>query len=83
MPISLSTGGHDVARAALRLRQRHASVPPLPPTLVLEGAAQPVMSKREASQASCACWPIGAVIVRADYTRAVAARRFAGRAGDA
>ena len=26
------------------------------------------MSKREASQASCACWPIGAVIVRADYT---------------
>jgi hypothetical protein len=74
MPISLTTGGQRDARSPEAATAARV-VPPLPLTLVLEGAAQPVMSNKEASQACCACRPIGVVIVRADYTACVAAQR--------
>ena len=63
-----------MAHSRSGLLQRHASVPPLPPTLVLEGADQPELLVRVASQASCARRPTAAVIVEEGYTRTVTAR---------
>ena len=42
----------DAARAGLSLRRRHASVPPLPSTLSVEGADQPFCLEIVAAQAS-------------------------------
>jgi len=56
----------DTWRAAT-LRRAARVIPPLPPTLVLEGAAQPFLFEMVANQARHACRPDGAFMTRAAY----------------
>jgi hypothetical protein len=53
MGASRFPGGRHVARSPIRLRVARVRSPPLPSTLVLEGAAQPFRFEMVASQASC------------------------------
>jgi hypothetical protein len=54
--ISLVITRDGAARAGSSLRQRHASVPPLPSTLDVEGADQPFLLEIVAAQASSGRW---------------------------
>jgi hypothetical protein len=66
--MTISLAGDDAARAARWLRQRHASVPPLPLTLDAEGADQPFLLEEIERQSSSGRRQIRVVIVGAGYT---------------
>jgi len=53
LPLMMRDGA---ARAGSDLRRRHASVPPLPSTLDVEGADQPFLLEIVAAQASSGRW---------------------------
>jgi hypothetical protein len=62
--ISLDHAGRRGAARHPPSLQRHASVPPLPPTLIAEGAAQPFLLEMVANQASRGRPGSGSMIAR-------------------
>jgi hypothetical protein len=62
-------------RAQPSLRQRPASVPPLPPTLDVEGADQPFCLKIVAAHASIGRWARSWFIAAEGYTTSARPRR--------